>query len=364
MYLERLFLMNYRNVEQADLQFSPKMNCLTGLNGMGKTNIMDAIHFLSFCKSSLAQTEAQIVRHGSECMMLNGRYQAEGGDVTSISCSLKAQGRKQFLRDNKEYRKFSDHIGLIPLVMVSPADSRLILGGSEERRRFLDMVISQYDNEYLGHLIDYNKAMAQRNALLKSDSNDGSGQFDIWEDMMDCHASFIYNRRKEFTAGLVPVFQRLYSGIGATDEEVGLSYTSHCSGGRLSDMLRQSRPKERILGYSIHGIHKDELEMTLCGYSLRREGSQGQGKSYIVALRLAQYLYLAGACNGRKPIMLLDDLFDKLDPQRVERILKLLAGDDFGQIFITDVYEEHLTMLLQSMSYDFKIFRIKDGEAL
>ncbi|MCQ2073566.1 MAG: DNA replication and repair protein RecF [Bacteroidaceae bacterium] len=364
MYLERLFLMNYRSIAQADLQLSPKMNCLVGSNGMGKTNILDAIHYLSFCKSSLSFSDSQTIRHGAECMMLHGTYCSDFEERTGISCTLKQGCRKQFMRDRKEYRKFSDHIGLIPLVMISPDDMQLISGGSDERRRFMDIVISQYDKEYLGHLISYNKAMAQRGALLKMESQPDDDQFLVWETIMDSDAAFIYGRRREFIDKVSPLFQQIYSQIGADSEKVSLEYTSHIERGPLINALREWRTRERTIGYTLHGIHKDELEMTLGDYPIRREGSQGQGKSYLTALKLAQYLYLSEACGKRKPILLLDDLFDKLDSKRVEKILRLVSGEDFGQIFITDVNRDHIDGILKTINGDFRILNVEDGNVI
>lgn len=360
--MQRLFLMNYRNVRQADLQFSPKINCFLGRNGMGKTNIMDAIHYLSFCRSSLSSVDSQIILHGTDVMMLQGTYSGDAGDVTEIACSFKPGGRKQFRRDTKEYRKFSDHIGLIPLVMISPDDVNLISGGSDERRRFMDVVISQYDREYLGHLINYNKALTQRNALLKSETAQDEEIFIMLESVLDRSASVIYERRREFVMQLVPHFQRLYGRIGGESEQVGLAYSSHLERGALADMLCEWRPKERIVGYSLHGIHKDELEMTLDGYPIRREGSQGQSKSYLIALKLAQYLYLAEVCNGRRPLLLLDDLLDRLDSSRVSRILQVVSDDAFGQIFITDVNNDRIDSILEQLDKDYRVFTVENGD--
>lgn len=368
MYLERLFLMNYRNISQAELQFSPKINCLVGDNGMGKTNILDAIHYLSFCRSSLSPTDSQTILHDSGGMMLSGTYHsdvnADSSESFTISSSLRTGGRKQFKRDGKDYRRFSEHIGLIPLVMISPDDSMLISGGSEERRKFMDIVISQYDRNYLEHLINYNKALSQRNALLKCEPEPDSGQFEIWEMMMANNASFIYGKRKEFIDTLIPYFQEMYSEIGNGSEQVGLSYRSHLDDGPLDLQLADMRAKERIVGFTLHGIHRDELEMTLGGYPIRREGSQGQNKSFLTALKLAQYKHLAESCGRRKPLLLLDDLFDKLDSKRVENILRLVSGDCFGQIFITDVNRSHLDQILELLSSDFRIFTVTGGEVI
>lgn len=361
MYLKRLYLMNYRNIAQADLQFSPKLNWLVGRNGMGKTNVLDSIHYLSFCKSSLNPSDSQILRHDADCMMLDGTYQFENEETTQISCSFR-NGRKQFRRDHKDYRKFSDHIGLVPLVMICPDDISLISGSSEERRRFMDLVISQYDREYLNHLINYNKALAQRNALLKLETMPDDEIFDMYESVMDSCASVIFDRRREFVDNLIPRFRELYSRIGVSSESVGIGYISHLERVPLSVQLRDNRQKEHIVGYSLHGIHKDDIEMTLDGYPIRREGSQGQNKSYLTALKLAQYQYLTDACHGRKPILLLDDLFDKLDPSRVERILAIVSDNSFGQIFITDADREHVDTVMKNSDSDCMVFNINNGE--
>lgn len=361
MHLERLYIFNYRNIEQAELELSAGTNCFVGFNGMGKTNVLDAVHYLSFCRSGMNPADAQTVRHGQECFMLKGTYRMTLDDTVDISCSCKIGSRKQIRRDGKDYQRFSDHIGLIPLVQISPADSELISGGSDERRRFMDLVISQYDREYLARLIDYNKALTQRNALLKQDNEPDAELLLMWETAMDRASDLIYKRRLEFTGLLVPRFQELYSRIGEGSEKVGLEYVSHLSRGSLLDQLVEGRSRDRAVGYTLHGIHKDDLEMTLDGFPIRKEGSQGQNKSYLTALKLAQYRFLTDACNGRRPLLLLDDLFDKLDSVRVERILRLVTDGSFGQTFITDVDRSHLDTLLSGIGCDYKVFTIENG---
>lgn len=364
MRLEHLFVQDYRNLIQADLDFSPKLNCFVGHNGMGKTNLLDAIYYLSFCRSSINASDMQTVRHGAECFQIQGTYAMPSGDLSVIGCLYRPRGRKQFRRDRKEYSRFSDHIGYVPIVMLSPQDSGLILGGSDERRRFMDMVISQYDSEYLKNLIAYNKALAQRNVLLKSERELDPELFLMWERIMVEKGERIYQRRVELVERLVPLFNKIYSGIGAEHEEVSLSYSSHVAQGNFEEQLVCSRAKERIVGYTLRGIHKDELEMDLNGYQIRREGSQGQNKSYLTALKLAQYLLMSEACN-RRPILLLDDIFDKLDAGRVERILSMVAGDErFGQVFITDVDRHHIDGILEGLGVDHKIFTVENGNVL
>ena len=251
-------------------------------------------------------------------------------------------------------------IGFLPLVQVSPADSILILGGSEERRRFMNIVISQYDRDYLNALLRYEKALNQRNALLKQEPLADSDVFLIWEEQMDAAAEVVYRKRTDFIAHFIPLFQRIHAAITQDKETVGLTYTSHIMRGSLLPQLINGRQKEHIIGYTLHGIHKDELEMTLSDYAMKREGSQGQNKSYLIALKLAQFLFLK-ELKQRTPILLLDDIFDKLDSSRVEQIIKLVSGPDYGQIFITDTNRENLDCILRNMGGDYRFFKVDKG---
>lgn len=364
MHLERLFILNYRNIAQAEMELSAGINCFAGLNGMGKTNVLDAIHYLSFCRSAVNPIDSQTVMHGQDCFMLKGTYCMSDNEKVDISCSFRSGSRKHIKRGDKDYQRFSEHIGFIPLVQISPADSELISGGSDERRRFMDIVICQYDRQYMNHLIDYNKALQQRNALLKMEEEPDPELLLMWETAMDGASAYIYNKRSEFTDRLVPRFSQLYSEIGDASESVGLNYSSHLQRGPLLEQLIGGRGLDRAAGYTLHGIHKDELEMTLGGFPIRKEGSQGQNKSYLTALKLAQYQFLTEACDGKKPLLLLDDMFDKLDSSRVERILKLVSGTQFGQIFITDVDRNHLDTLLSKLGTDYRVFTIENGNVL
>lgn len=361
MQLDRLYISDYRNLQQADICFSPKMNCFVGHNGMGKTNLLDAIYYLSFCKSSLCSLDSQTIRHGAEGFQLQGYYLMNDEKSTIISCITRSKGKKQIKRDRKEYLRFSDHIGYIPLVLISPLDYELISGGSDERRRFMDMVISQYDKDYLNQLIIYGKALQQRNILLKQESMPDDELFLMWEQKISDCGNIIFEKRRAFLNRLIPYFQSLYSEIGHESESVSLTYTSHVSRGSLLKQLHDGRALDRAAGYTLHGIHKDELEMMLGEYPIKREGSQGQNKSYLTALKLAQYLMLVDVCDGKKPILLLDDIFDKLDSLRVEKILKLVCDDRFGQIFITDVNRDHLNGILLGIGCDYKVFDIQEG---
>lgn len=362
MILKRIAILNYRNIAQAELDLSPKMNCFIGHNGEGKTNLLDAVYFLSFCKSATHSVDSQNIRHGEEFFMLQGMYEREDGEPEEIYCGLKRKQKKRFKRNKKEYKRLAEHIGLLPLVMVSPADAELIAGGSEERRRFMDMVISQYDREYLDALMRYNKALQQRNVLLKQEEEPDEELLALWEEVMAREGEQIYRCRQAYVEEFVPIFQRFYDEISKGREHVGLRYVSHCQRGPLLDVIRRDRAKDRIMGYSLHGIHKDELEMTLGDFPIKREGSQGQNKTYLIALKLAQFDFLKRTGSRTAPLLLLDDIFDKLDAERVEQIVRLVAGDNFGQIFITDTNREHLDGILARTERDYKLFHVKGGE--
>lgn len=361
MILKRISILNYKNLEQAELDFSPKINCFIGQNGMGKTNLLDAIYYLSFCKSASNPIDSQNIRHGEEFFVIQGFYELEDGSPEEIYCGLKRRQKKQFKRNKKEYPRLADHIGFIPLIMVSPADSELISGGSEERRRFMDVVISQYDRDYLEALLRYNKALQQRNTLLKQEAEPDGELMDVWEEMMAETGETVYRKRAEFIREFIPIFQSFYSYISQDREQVGLTYRSHAQRGALIDVIRESRPKDRIMGYSLHGIHKDDLDMQLGEFPIKREGSQGQNKTYLIALKLAQFNFLKRTGSQTLPILLLDDIFDKLDASRVEQIVKLVAGDSFGQIFITDTNRDYLDQILKKTEQSYRLFTIVDG---
>lgn len=360
MILKRISILNYKNLEQVELSFSPKLNCFFGQNGMGKTNLLDAVYFLSFCKSAGNPIDSQNICHDADFFVIQGFYEAADGTPEEIYCGMKRRQKKQFKRKKKEYTRLSDHIGFLPLVMVSPADSELIAGGSDERRRFMDVVISQYDKEYLDALIRYNKALVQRNTLLKSEQPVEEELFLVWEEMMAQAGEVVFRKREAFIREFIPIFQSFYSFISQDREKVGLSYDSHARDASLLEVLKESRARDQIMGYSLRGVHKDELNMLLGDFPIKREGSQGQNKTYLVALKLAQFDFLKRT-GTTVPLLLLDDIFDKLDASRVEQIIKLVAGDSFGQIFITDTNREHLDRILHKVGSDYKMFRVEQG---
>ena len=375
MILEKLSLINYKNIREATLDLSPKINCMIGSNGVGKTNILDAVYFLSFCHSASNPIDSTIIRHGEDFLFVEGIYSRKSDSAanispssfllplsSTISCGMKRGTKKHFRRDKKEYRRLSEHIGLIPLVMVSPSDTLLIDGGSEERRRLMDMVISQYDHTYMESVNRYNKALQQRNTMLKQETEPDPEVMSLWEEQMAVEGERIYQRRDAFVRELTPIFQRYYERISGNREQVAIEYISHCQRGPLLEVIQRDRAKDRIMGYSLHGVHRDDLVFTLGGHPIRREGSQGQHKTFVVALKLAQFDFLRRTNGGNTPILLLDDIFDKLDASRVEQIVTLVAGEEFGQIFITDTNRSHLDQILAASSHDYKIFHVEAGE--
>ena len=358
MILEKLSLINYKNIQTATLELSPKINCLIGQNGVGKTTVLDAIYFLSFCHSASNPTDSQVIRHGADFLVAEGSY----SDDLTIYCGMKRGTKKHFKRNKKEYKRLSEHIGLIPLVMVSPSDTLLIEGGSEERRRLMDLVISQYDRGYIESMNRYNKALLQRNTMLKQEEEPDVEVLSLWEEQMALEGERIYQRRDAFVKELVPIFQHYYEQISGNKEQVAIEYVSHCQRGPLLEVIQRDRAKDRIMGYSLHGVHRDDLVFSLGGHPLKREGSQGQHKTFVISLKLAQFDFLKRTNNQTTPLLLLDDIFDKLDAERVEQIVRLVAGDDFGQIFITDTNREHLDSILSRSSHDYKIFHVENGE--
>ncbi|WP_024990484.1 DNA replication/repair protein RecF [Segatella albensis] len=358
MILKKLSIINYKNIRTADLELSPKINCFIGQNGVGKTNLLDAVYYLSFCRSAFNPIDSQVITHDQDFFVIDGTYENENGEELNIYCGMKRGTKKHFKRDKKEYKRLSQHIGLIPLVFVSPSDTTLIEGGSEDRRKLMDVVISQYDHGYIEALTGYNKALQQRNALLKMDEEPDASLLDIWEEEMARHGTLIYQKRSAFVEELVPVFQDIYDQISGKSEQVSLKYISHGQRGDLLDVIRRDRFKDRAVGYSLHGVHRDDLEMLLDGYQMKREGSQGQNKTFVLALKLAQFDFLRRTSSQSTPLLLLDDIFDKLDASRVERIVKLVSSSRFGQIFITDTNRDHLDQILQHSHLPYTIFQV------
>ena len=357
MILQSLNILNYRNIREASLEFSSKLNCFVGLNGQGKTNVLDAIYLLSFTKSAYTSQDSLNITHGEDMAMVQGNY----GEFT-ISCGLRRGVKKQFRKDKKDYPRLIDHIGLIPLVMVCPADHQLIEEGSDERRRFMDVVIGQRNRKYLDCLATYNALLKQRNALLKQYADAPTPPDDLLEVLewqMIEPAEYIFRARTEFFKEFEPYFQEVYKVISGSAEVPALRYISQLQDRELREAYVRTRQRDLILGWTSQGPHKDDLDMRLGEWPLKQVGSQGQQRTFVLALKLAQALYLADS-TGEAPILLLDDIFDRLDSERVERIVAMVQGEQFGQIFITDTDRQHLTDIIQP-GPDAKIFHVENG---
>lgn len=363
MYLSKLSLTNFKNYEQTDLEFSPRINCFVGNNGVGKTNILDAIHYLSLTKSFFNNIDSISIRHGEDYFIISGTF-IKNDEEDNIFCAFQRQKQKVMKKNGKEYQRMSDHIGKYPVVMISPADSAIITEGSEERRRFMNKIISQYNIEYLDSALQYTKALQQRNKLLKEFKS--TGQFDndaltIWDSQLVKYGKYVFHERELLTNELIPVFQEHYSGISSTREKVELAYQSHLTDCNYEEALVRSVAKDRYLEYTTLGIHKDDLVFRMDGWPVRSLGSQGQQKSYLVALKLAKFDYIKRK-SGISPILLLDDIFDKFDGERVEQIIKLVGSDRFGQIFITDTHQNRLHEILSTHNTDYKLFIIENNK--
>jgi len=360
MTLNTATIINYKNIAEARLEFSPKLNCLIGNNGQGKTNVLDAIYYLSMCRSYASTGDnSAVIRHGEPYMMLQGSYTRNETPV-EVSVALQRGKRKVVRRDGKEYQRLSQHIGLLPVVMVSPMDWDLVRGNGDERRRFMDLIISQNDSQYLEALIRYGKAVEQRNAMIKQEMRDPL-LYETVEQAMAMHAQTIHQRRCQWVEQFQPIFMHYYGAVAGEGETVSLHYKSHLNEGAMLDHLNATRERDLIVGYTTRGTHRDDLELMLGGYPMRRTGSQGQCKTYTIALRLAQFDFLK-ANNPAVPILLLDDIFDKLDATRVERIIDVVSSDRFGQIFITDTNRTHLDEIVARHAGGHCLMHVEEGQ--
>ncbi len=359
MYLKSLSLVNFKNYEQLDIPLSEKINCFVGENGVGKTNVLDAVHYLALCKSSLNPVDTQNIRYDEEFSVIQGVFQRLGKEE-NILCGIRKNKKKQFKRNQKEYQKLSEHIGLIPLVMVSPFDSLLINGGSDERRKFINGVVAQYSKVYLDNMIRYNHALSQRNKLLKDFAASRSfnqEMLEVWDENLIRYGEPVYQERKRFVEELLPVFGAFYEHVSGDREKVSLAYQTQLDDLDFREGLSASVEKDRILQYTSFGIHKDDLNMKLGSYSLKKSGSQGQQKTFLVALKLAEFEFIR-KITDLSPILLLDDIFDKFDAKRVKHIISLVAQNNFGQIFITDTQTSRLQGILNEISTEHQIFGI------
>ena len=363
MWLQKLSLLNFKNYSEAELNFIPSVNAFTGDNGAGKTNLLDAIHYLSLCKSYFNPIDGQQIKHDHEFFMVQGVFDKNETDE-AISCGLKRGQKKQFKRNKKEYHRLADHIGLFPLVMISPNDISIIVEGSEERRRFIDNVISQTDNGYLDELISYNRNLQNRNALLRQIALRGKYDpdlLDIYDEQLTASGNHLFNKRRDFMRAFVEIFNRHYIYLSAGAEAVEMHYESPLLTNNFADLLKQNLERDRILERTTTGIHKDDLIFTLGGMPLKKFGSQGQQKSFLIALKLAQYTFLQQE-KGFKPLLLLDDIFDKLDENRTRKLMKMVSNEDFGQIFITDTSRTRIESIFNEINLPINIFDVYKGD--
>lgn len=359
MYLKTISLFNYKNFSEANFKFDSKINCFVGKNGIGKTNVLDAIYHLSYGKSYFNPLAVQNIKHGEEFFVIDAEFEKKER-TEQIVCSLKKGQKKILKRNGKAYDKFSDHIGFIPLVIISPADRDLIIEGSETRRKFMDIVISQLDSNYLQQLIQYQKIINQRNALLKYFALNHVFEKDtlsIYNEQLNGLGSAIFEKRKEFIDAFLPVFNAYHQAISSSEETVRLVYESHLFENNLLTLLEENINKDRALHYTSVGIHKDDLSFEIENYPIKKFGSQGQQKSFLIALKLAQFQFLKTQ-SGVKPILLFDDIFDKLDENRVVKIVEMVNSDTFGQIFISDTHPDRTEKIVKSTLQSYKIFNL------
>jgi DNA replication and repair protein RecF len=364
MFLKNLQLYNFKNYAENSFTFSESINCFIGDNGEGKTNILDAIYYLSFTKSFFNLLDSQNIKHAEDFFAIHGKF-SRNDDITEVSCIQKKNSKKQFKVNGKEYDRLADHIGEFPLVMVSPYDRDLINEGSDVRRKYIDSVISQFDRFYLDDLITYNKALAQRNALLRQFSEKNYfdlSALEIYQQQMELPAKQIFEKRSKFFEGFIPVFRHYFDFISNGKEIVDINYNSDLSSNSLDELFSNNIKRDLFLRYTTCGIHKDDLDFLIGGLPVKKFGSQGQQKSFLIALKLAQFEYTKNI-KGYNPILLFDDIFDKLDFKRVLQIINLVSGNSFGQVFITDTQPERINMIFKDSNPDHLIYTVVNGSA-
>ncbi len=359
MHLKRLSLFNYKNFSEIEFDFDAKINCFVGKNGIGKTNILDSIHHLALGKSYFNPLSIQNIKHGEDFFVIDGEFEKQNR-TESIVCSLKKGQKKILKRNGKIYDKFSEHIGFIPMVIISPADTDLITEGSETRRKFIDGVISQLDSSYLQKIIQYQKTVSQRNALLKYFALNHvfeTETLSIYNTQLDELGNEIFEKRKKFLEEFSPIFNHYHQIITNAAENVQLVYQSDLFTDDLKSLLEQSISRDRALQYTSVGIHKDDLSFEIENYPIKKFGSQGQQKSFLIALKLAQFEFVKKQ-SGEKPILLFDDIFDKLDETRVAKIIEMVNNNEFGQLFISDTHPERTENIVKSTHQSYKLFNL------
>lgn len=360
MHLEQLSLLQYKNFSEAQFEFDSHINCLVGRNGAGKTNVLDAIYHLAFGRSYFNPVAVQNIRHGDDFFVVEGRFDKSQREEF-IVCSLRKGQKKILKRNGKAYDKFSEHLGLIPMVILSPYDRDLISEGSETRRNFLDSVISQLDGTYLQQLISYQKVLSQRNALLKYFAANRIFETDtleIYDEQLEVLGQPIFETRRRFVDDFTPIFHDFYEKIAPSTDAVSLKYDSHLQTNGTLHLLRENLSRDRQVQYTTTGVHKDDLLFEIDGHPIKKFGSQGQQKSYLIALKLAQFEFVSRK-SGEKPILLFDDIFDKLDASRVEKIVEMVNQGVFGQIFISDTHSDRTEALVKETGLSYKLFRLE-----
>ena len=363
MHLKSLHLINFKNYEEAEIGLSSQINCFVGKNGAGKTNILDAVHYLSMCKSYMNVVDRQNIQFEQGFFVVQGDWEKDG-DSINIHCAVKTGVKKVFRRNKKEYEKLADHIGQFPAVMISPYDRDLISDGSELRRKWMDGIISQFDRHYLDVIQKYTKVVVQRNALLKNMGEHrlfDRDSIEVWNEQMIVLGKEIHAKRTKFLEEFIPVFQRHYDAIGTKDEEVHLVYKSQLNDAPFEQLLKDFERRDAYTRFSNAGTHKDDLIFEIKGHPVKKFGSQGQQKSFIIALRLAQYEWLKNHL-GVSPVLLLDDIFDKLDHTRVERLMKLVADNFFGQVLVTDTDLQRVQTIFAESDLVAKLFLVEEGK--
>lgn len=357
--LEKIVISDFRNIILQELEFSPNVNCVSGNNGEGKTNLLDAIYYLSMTKSAFALSDKFNFRHGTEEFSLSGLYRMENGLSSRFSVKMTSKGEKKMKRDEKQYGKVSEHIGVLPVVMVSPSDISMVSESGEERRRFVNAVLSQMDREYMTSLQQYNRLLLQRNKMLKEQDVD-RGLLEVIDMRMSAFAEPVFQARKKFVEELTPIVQEYYKALSGDSEQVSIEYDSELSKASLEQILSASYDKDRALKYTSAGIQRDDFLFKMNGHPIRRYGSQGQQKSFLVSLKFAQY-ELMKKNYGFAPVLLLDDVFDKLDMSRISNLLEMVASNDFGQIFITDSNKVRMESIVDGFTQDRAYFETVAG---
>jgi DNA replication and repair protein RecF len=366
MFLKELSLIHFKNYEESKLEFSASVNCFAGDNGSGKTNLLDAIHYLSLCKSYFNPIDSQNIQHEAPFFVIQGLYTSVEKEE-NIYCGVKRGQKKIFKRNQKEYERLAEHIGSFPIVMISPADSELITEGSESRRKFIDGVISQYDSHYLDQLIRYNRALSQRNTLLKRFAE--IGRFDkesleVWNMQLIAAGEPIYQERRNFISAFVPLVREYYEAISGGKENVDIVYASDLNSASFSEVLENALRRDRAVQHSTGGVHKDDLEFLMNGHPLKKTGSQGQQKTFLLALRLAQFEFMRlKHPRQQPPVLLLDDIHDKLDEARVKKLMQMICDPRFGQVFITDTHALRLPAVFQQLCKNCRLFHVQNGKA-